>query len=268
MLAVDLDARALEASAARALMCDASRRFGGEARLFVKIDSTLRGPVSALVRGALEGSRKERAMVAPAFPEHGRVYREGRLVGGASLQEVLGEVAEQCSLVDDPAKAAPLCEGMLAVGSGGLARQLAGAGATLLPRVTGPVLVVAGSPAVETQRQLERLPPDVEVLRTTPTAHRDQGEAASRLADIVAKRWAPPGLVVLTGGETARKVCEAIGVEAIQLTGEVQPGIPIGTFEGGPWHKTVVVTKAGGFGGPDALLDVLRLLSPSSQNIP
>ena len=48
-------------------------------RLFVKIDSTLRGPIEALVAGALEGSGRDVAVVAPAFPEQGRLLVGGRL---------------------------------------------------------------------------------------------------------------------------------------------------------------------------------------------
>ncbi len=225
---------------------------GGQARLYVKIDSTLRGPVAALVEGALEGSRLALALVAPAFAEHGRVYRQGRLGGdGASLHDVLGTIMSRCRIFDHPGEVEP-DEDALLVGSGGLARA------------SGPVLVVAGSPAVETQRQLEQLPARVDVLRTAPTTERDAGEAAALLAQAVANRGERPGLVVLTGGQTARLTCQALGVRAIDLLGEVQPGIPVGRLIGGMWHDALVVTKAGGFGGPSALLDALRLVGPSS----
>src|SRR5262249_47439904 len=96
-----------------------------DARLFVKIDSTLRGPVAAMIDGALSGSGLEHAMVAPAFPEQGRIYQHGTLVStGASLHDLLGPLATRCQIVDDPAPV-PLDRHALFVGSAGLARHLA-----------------------------------------------------------------------------------------------------------------------------------------------
>ena len=97
VLAVDLDLREctdLEAqrqteAAARGLCATAQ-----DARVFLKIDSTLRGPIAGLVAGALSGSGKSVAVIAPAFPEQGRALHEGRVVvdgqPGASLTAALG----------------------------------------------------------------------------------------------------------------------------------------------------------------------------------
>jgi uncharacterized protein YgbK (DUF1537 family) len=70
--------------------------------------------------------------------------------------------------------------------------------------------------------------------------------------------------LVLTGGATARFVCERLGAHGVRLEGELQPGVPYGTLHGGLWHGVQVVTKAGGFGTPDTLLDVVRALGVSS----
>ncbi|MPN47612.1 D-threonate kinase [bioreactor metagenome] len=60
--------------------------------------------------------------------------------------------------------------------------------------------------------------------------------------------------VVLTGGDTAVAVCRALGVTGIHILEEIAPGIPLGlmTTNGGKTLK--VVTKAGAFGNPDALV--------------
>jgi uncharacterized protein YgbK (DUF1537 family) len=270
VLAVDLDARELSATAARQAAERAARRL--PARLFLKIDSTLRGPIGALVEGALEGSGSARAVVAPAFPEQGRLFHAGWLyVDGqrtqAHLAGVLGEVAARCDLDDgvDLDAIAQAWPDRLLVGSGGLARRIAGPGsARPLPVSAGPVLIEAGSPSPATQSQLEALPPHLEVLRTPPTDARDAGQAAATLAREVAARPARPGLLVLTGGQTARSVCTQLGAHGVHLLGEVMPGLPVGRLRGGLWDGLLVVTKAGGFGGPRALLDALRALSPSS----
>ncbi|MFD6099442.1 four-carbon acid sugar kinase family protein [Nocardiopsis flavescens] len=60
---------------------------------------------------------------------------------------------------------------------------------------------------------------------------------------------------VVTGGDGARALTRLLGARAVALTGEVAPGIPLGTLSGGPWEGLAIVTKAGGFGTPTALLD-------------
>ena len=70
-----------------------------------------------------------------------------------------------------------------------------------------------------------------------------------------------PGGLVLTGGDIAMCVCRTLGARAVELRGEVQPGIPWGTFHGGELDGLPLATKAGGFGGSDALaatIDFLR----------
>jgi uncharacterized protein YgbK (DUF1537 family) len=84
-----------------------------------------------------------------------------------------------------------------------------------------------------------------------PTAvARRMGEFAAALAG----RHELSGFVV-TGGDGARALTRALEARAITLTGEVAPGIPIGTLSGGPRHGRAIVTKAGGFGSPTALLE-------------
>jgi uncharacterized protein YgbK (DUF1537 family) len=270
VLAVDLDVRERSFDDARATAFGAARALALEARLFVKIDSTLRGPVAALIEGALDGSGIERGLVAPAFPEQGRevLHGELRVAGqppGPLVRAVLGAADARCSVydsgeLDDVARRSDA----LLVGSSGLARRVAGSAVPgSMPEPVRTVLVVAGSPAEATRRQLERLPAGVAVLRTPAAFARDQGEAASGLAEEVG-RATRPELLVLTGGETARRVCERLAVRGVRLLGEVQPGMPFGHLRGGVWDGVLVVTKAGGFGGPDALLDAVRLLGPSS----
>lgn len=55
-----------------------------------------------------------------------------------------------------------------------------------------------------------------------------------------------------TGGETARALLDAAGAAGIRLVGEIEPGIPLGTAEGG--SHLAIVTKAGAFGTPETLV--------------
>ncbi|MFE1169095.1 four-carbon acid sugar kinase family protein [Nocardiopsis sp. NPDC058789] len=76
------------------------------------------------------------------------------------------------------------------------------------------------------------------------------GELAAR----VAERYPLSGFVV-TGGDGARALTASLRARAIALTGEVAPGIPLGTLAGGPREGLAIVTKAGGFGSPTALIE-------------
>ena len=65
--------------------------------------------------------------------------------------------------------------------------------------------------------------------------------------------------LVLTGGDTAVRVACELGATGILLHEEIEAGIPTGTLIGP--HPYRVVTKAGGFGNPDTLHEVLRALT-------
>jgi uncharacterized protein YgbK (DUF1537 family) len=360
--ALDLDLRERADEQARAATSVAARQYHQAAsalqrvatsqpppvaRTFLKIDSTLRGPIAGLLDGALQGTGAPLAILAPAFPEQGRLFEAGRLVldgqPGPSLSDALGlertavlsaSFARSAAEVEEAVEHArmrgarriivdadgPICLASVAeawqrhpewlvVGSAGLARQVAAVAASApRPRAaaggqaiggiggiggggdggeSGPILVVAGSPAAATRAQLGRLesaslwevaslastarptPAEVIVLATPPTTgERDAGQAAQALAEIVAG-WAAharPRAVVLVGGATARATCGRLGVDHVQLLGEHSPGVPLGRLSGGIWHGVTVVTKAGSFGGPETLLDVVHALGVSSSS--
>lgn len=88
---------------------------------------------------------------------------------------------------------------------------------------------------------------------------------AARLARITALvvTATRPGALFLTGGETARAVCAALGCTRLWLGGEVLPGLPFSRVDDGACAGLTLVTKAGGFGAPDALHQVFDLLRPS-----
>ena len=75
----------------------------------------------------------------------------------------------------------------------------------------------------------------------------------------------PTAALVLTGGETATFVLEALGAASILLAGELAPGIPWGIVEGGVADGCVVVTKSGGFGPREALVHVFDCCSQIHQ---
>lgn len=85
---------------------------------------------------------------------------------------------------------------------------------------------------------------------------------ASSLGEI-ARRLVAGGRVrslVITGGDTAVHICRAMGARGIDLVTELLPGIPLGRLLGGMAEGLPVVTKAGGFGPPDAFVRVVEYL--------
>jgi uncharacterized protein YgbK (DUF1537 family) len=64
--------------------------------------------------------------------------------------------------------------------------------------------------------------------------------------------------VVVTGGDGARGLVDALDATGIDLRDEVMTGVPIGTLIGGPANGLAVVTKAGGFGDEDALVEAVQ----------
>lgn len=169
-----------------------------------------------------------------------------------------------------------------------------GAGPT---RKTGrPLLLVVGSPAAATREQLRQLRGSaglrevevrggesasdlrgaIDALRAglragcdcALTLHgepggRDHGRAGTgRLAAVAAAASDLAGGLVLTGGETARAVLEAMLVASVTLLRELAPGIALGYTTDG--RRLSVAIKAGGFGDPDALLICREAMSDAA----
>lgn len=68
------------------------------------------------------------------------------------------------------------------------------------------------------------------------------------------------GPLILVGGDTAFKVCEETEAKAIQILGEVEPGIPFGRWIGGKLEGHFLVSKAGGFGHKETLCKIFEFL--------
>ncbi|MHA7218637.1 four-carbon acid sugar kinase family protein [Arthrobacter sp. MDT1-48-3] len=93
-LAVNTDARALDSATARQATASAIRNLAtaGADRLYLKIDSTMRGSVPAQVAGALDAWQEQHpgcfAVVCPAYPAMGRTIEDGLLrVHGGPVED-------------------------------------------------------------------------------------------------------------------------------------------------------------------------------------
>lgn len=173
----------------------------------------------------------------------------------------------------------------------GLARPRA-AGA--MPVVSGSVVFVIGSRSSVSRRQAAALATrdGMANLAGDPTATREEllasGSAARLGAALAAGQdaiiWQPEdpatdaaearscggvaallaaqrdriGAVFATGGETARCLLEALDVEALDLVGEIERGVPMGIARGP--RRFPVITKAGAFGTDTTLVTCRSLL--------
>jgi D-threonate/D-erythronate kinase len=176
---------------------------------------------------------------------------------------------------------------VLMVGSAGLTRALAAVCFDARPapaarqRVTGTIVFAVGSRAARSAEQVEA---DTRVLRAPngrlqsaqiPSALNlvlkatadDAGneDDAGRVAALMARhaldmaRAAHAQALVATGGDTAIAILAASDNPALQVLGDLMPGIPYARIrlDG---TSLWLVTKAGGFGGRDTFRDVARRL--------
>jgi len=194
----------------------------------------------------------------------------GARVYDASTDEDLERIVRS---IDDPSS-------VLWVGSAGLAAAL---GAVYPgPGVNepddahgGPVLVVVGSANDTAREQITRMeaPAIVMPLDGRDVSARvidalewdgvcvlhpadgtgDPSTIAAALAEtagLALERTTVAGLV-LTGGDTAVHVARRLGATGLLVDGELEPGVVAGRLLGSRPYR--IVTKAGGFGSPDAL---------------
>ncbi|MEO8596975.1 MAG: four-carbon acid sugar kinase family protein [Candidatus Solibacter sp.] len=283
---------------------------GAAARVFKKIDSTLRGNVGMEIAAARDAFGCDAVVVCPAFPAMGRVVEAGvlrvvhaaqfvpvdvaarlsaqagepcALTGAAGVAALLAEgarliaadAATDCELDEIAAALAPFGKRVLWAGSAGLAAALArrtaqgqaGQGSAPPAFAQGPALFCLGSDhEVTLEQQAGLLAGRASVLFAHGTSHAAiSGALAGGQHAILriargqipeAIRAVRPAALVVSGGDTASVVFRALGAEAIELRAEIFPGVPLGTLRGGVFDRLPVVTKSGGFGARDTLIQV------------
>lgn len=153
-------------------------------------------------------------------------------------------------------------------------------------KVKGTIVFAVGSRAAQSAEQVEALAADPDtrvmrapnghlsnheipaaqnlVLKATPDDNGCEGDAEQVAADMarhaidVARRTHAEALVA-TGGDTAIAILAASGNSALQVLGDLMPGIPYARIRlgGSPlW----LVTKAGGFGGRETFRELVHKL--------
>jgi uncharacterized protein YgbK (DUF1537 family) len=178
---------------------------------------------------------------------------------------------------------------VLWIGTAGLARALAGPGHPPQPP-RGPLLVLVGSHHPVTLGQMDVLAgahpdavirlglddPPADALQAV-AARSENGPAAAlvfaladgtgaatagplfdRVFEDLPQHVVRPATLLVTGGSTLHRLVRRLGAERLMVEGEWRAGIPISTLTGCAWAGTRVVSKSGGFGSSDVLLDLIR----------
>lgn len=217
-----------------------------------------------------------------AIRRHMAARTEDVLVCNAVEQDHLRAIAGAIASMED---------GWLLCGSGGLARELRPVSkAEHRPSIdiptqqSGPALLVVGSRHEKTGEQLRMaaslrgiplFSPGIEsagevlgrrrsigITSTFDSYVEDEEAAVARsLADSATRavEQRPAGLL-LCGGDVAAEACRKLRVAEVRLVGEVEPGVPAGHIVDGPANGLRIVTKAGGFGSPNAIVASLSYL--------
>ncbi len=327
----DLDAR--DAMPMLTLHADVVASIASTRRIYVKIDSLLRGNWAALVAAVVRATGRS-ALLCPALPRLGRGLRDGRihLAPGCSLVHNTGSVIEGLRKTGlqvghyrlGASDAAGLRQGLLqamdqypvtvvdahtdaeldamagvleslpapyiAIGSAGLAGAMARVLAIphgLCTLGAAPrMAVLVGSrtgPAREQLSQLARTcgepvrwwQPGCDLadafspqgedapLRLYATRPNQSGEPhgrdlALRFVKTVLAQSPPADVYVATGGETARALCDALGLTQLDILGQIEPGVCLARLPLPNGVKHLVI-KSGSFGDPATLVRIARM---------
>lgn len=277
VVAISTRSREIPPEAARGAVARVLAALPVGVRLFKKVDSRLKGQIAAELAAFAAGS----VLMVPAIPAFGRIVRDGWLSGFGladpiAVASVLGgrQAVIPDTVTDDDMAAAVAGRAGLIVGARGaavaLARQMAsGAADEGAKRLALPMLMAVGSVDPITLEQVARLraarpdlgylaAPDgrisgesaapLALVQAVPGPGAGGGEVARALAAGLVARAQGRRCLLLTGGATAEAALDALGVDVLALGGDLMPGLPVA--DGGGWR---IVTKSGGFGGPDVL---------------
>ncbi|RLQ88870.1 four-carbon acid sugar kinase family protein [Notoacmeibacter ruber] len=290
VVAVATGTRELSQDEARKVVGGVARDLAGhEGVLFRKIDSRMKGHIAAELDALLPSSA--RLVVNPAIPELGRYCLEGAVCGAGvdipiAIAERIGRAATIAPTrtqqdLDRQIRKAP--SDAVYVGAAGLAQALANRlwpKAPLVPAYQPalPALLAIGSRDPVTAAQVDALE-DVPVVaapngvcsqfpseplllvRMTPGQEEVSSENASAaFAATLAAAFdqLQPTTLFACGGESAASLLARLEIGQLDVRGQILPGVPIARCVGMP--NLTLITKSGGFGMPDTLVKLVKLL--------
>ena len=294
VLVIDTETRHLPPDRARAIVRAAvvAARVYSPWLVYKKTDSTLRGSIGTEFRALLDVFPERPLVYVPAYPAMGRTVREGRLyVGGVPLHVTVFANDPLNTVRDNSIRAhisdvpAVICDGEsdadIAAAAQSIAANdvppiaagpaaLAGALAECIPLPRGPVrpfprlsrcLVVNGSlhPASLAQLVYARahgcLYGDWRLFDEDPGGTGMDRALSNGVRVAQFLKRSPVEALIVFGGDTVFGIHRALGGAPFHPYGEIVPGVALSRCEERFW-----ITKAGGFGEPDILCKIRRLL--------
>lgn len=242
---------------------------------------------SNLVRVLAAQTRRKVSLVAC------EVMEAGASAIRAKLEELEGFAILDAVRDEHLFAAGHACRDMkLTTGGAGLAMGIARAlgvkktSASALPKLAGAAVVLAGSCSQATLRQIaafrgpsfkiqpERIDVDAAVRFATQNGDHPlvyasappegivpgKGEAIEHAFRQIARELARKGVrkFVVAGGETAGAVVEALGVRALGIGPEIDPGVPWTVAQGG--EPYLLALKSGNFGSPEFFAKALEMV--------
>jgi uncharacterized protein YgbK (DUF1537 family) len=170
------------------------------------------------------------------------------LVGSAGIAQAVGKV---CFAASAPTVRTPGARGQLLFIVGSRAQQSSEQVRRLLQR--GAERFDAPNGAIGVDAVAKAKAPVLVVQASAGSGEADAVEVAARLAEGTEALLARGtiGVLVATGGDTAIAILQRLGRSTLRVIGTLLPGIPYSRIQG-PAGELVFVTKAGGFGAPDA----------------
>lgn len=288
---VDTESRQLDAVEAAHRVRVAAESWIGDSSgaVFKKVDSTLRGSIVPELLALSSALGGRRVVFTPAYPLLGRVVRKGiLLVHGVEVSQTgFGRdprwpvrdsrvMIEPCATIrlEDAESEEDLqnilrqsCYNEIPAGSGGLGRAWAATipagewtGRGKFPAPRRPLLISGSlhpASAVQARRALQIgirtvMPP--ELAANADIILRSIAAEALHSAEEL-----KPDLLILFGGETAEAVLARLGICDLWPERELFPGIAAARalYRG---REMMIVTKAGGFGEPHIVEQILREL--------
>jgi uncharacterized protein YgbK (DUF1537 family) len=246
--------------------------------LFRKVDSQMRGNMSADLAGALTVANAG-CVLAPALPEERRTTIDGHQRwpdGDIDLITMLRDAGIEARLgspADARAGLVIVCDATTVADLQGIAIEIARAEPR--PLIAGTAGLASWLPAAFgfDNSMDHRWSPCHRPLAIVGTpAAMAQARAAiesGREVIVVGPDELPVSLdghdgILVTGGETAARVMRWLGAETIELRGEVQPRVPVGLCVGG-WHDGMpIAVKSGSFGTDQTITLALEALERGS----
>jgi D-threonate/D-erythronate kinase len=98
--------------------------------------------------------------------------------------------------------------------------------------------------------------------RSPETALDFAARAGQTVCELLA--YQQPDVLIVFGGDTAYSIIRALGQPSLRPLGEVMEGIPLSIIEAGAGSDSAglhLITKAGGFGSPDVLVSIRKIVS-------